>query len=163
YMVGVIRPGRAELKAAGKNRMTMPLWVDCVSTPSDQETALQQAGVLYQAVLYVLETLESAALANVSPPIAAVLVGAASVDARVDLDHAGLRGVEPPRRRREQQLRAHPGGPGARPEGAAVADVAAEGLGRDVHDRGLHRRRPAVPGVRLGGRLRRPDMDLRAD
>ncbi len=95
YMVGVLRSGRSELKASGKNRMTMSLWVECHGQLTDQETAIQQAGVLYQAVLYVLETVESVALANVIPPLALVLVSPADVEAiNIDASAAGkLMGV----------------------------------------------------------------------
>lgn len=87
YMVGVLRAGRSELKASGKNRMTLPLWVECHGVPTDQETAVQQAGVLYQAVLYVLETMESVALANVTPPLACVLINPADIE-MINIDAA---------------------------------------------------------------------------
>lgn len=91
FMVAVLRSGTSALKSSGNNRMTIPLWVECHGdTKLDQETALQQAGVMYQAVLYVLETLEGAQLANVTPPIACVLINAADVEAiNIDASAAG--------------------------------------------------------------------------
>lgn len=87
YMVGVLRSGKSELKASGKNRMTLPLWLECHGKADDQETTFQQASIIDQAILYVLETLESVALANVSPPVACVLISAADVEA-INIDAA---------------------------------------------------------------------------
>lgn len=83
YMVGILRSMRAELKASGGNRMTLPLWIECQSEAQDQERALQQAGLLYQAVLYVLEDMESVSLDNVTPPLSVVLVGTGEAEAIV--------------------------------------------------------------------------------
>lgn len=88
YMVGVLRSGKSALKSSGNNRMTIPLWIECHGdTKQDQETSLQQASIIYQAVLYVIETLEGAILANVSPTVACVLVDAADIEA-INIDAA---------------------------------------------------------------------------
>ena len=87
YMVGVLRAGKSELKASGKNRMTLPFWIECHGTASDQETTFQQACIIDQAALYVLETLEGVAVANVTPPVACVLISAADVEA-INIDAA---------------------------------------------------------------------------
>jgi hypothetical protein len=87
YMVGVLRAGKAELKASGKNRMTLSLWVECNGQPTDQESAIQQASIIDQAVRYVLEGAESVTLANVSPVAGLVLVSTADIEA-INVDAA---------------------------------------------------------------------------
>lgn len=75
YMIAVTRPGVVGLMSSGMNRWTMPIVFDCVSGVTDQETAFQQAGVLYDAVKLVLEDFEGTILTGVTPPVAGVLVG----------------------------------------------------------------------------------------
>lgn len=88
YMVGVLRSGRSELKASGKNRMVIPVWFECHGAMLDQETTIQQASIIDQAVLYVVETMEGVTLANVSPPAGVVLISAADIEA-VNVEAAG--------------------------------------------------------------------------
>lgn len=75
YMIAVLGEGTVALKASGMNRWTMWLNIDCVSETTDQETAFQQAGVIYDAVKLVLEDFEGTILTGVTPPVAGVLVG----------------------------------------------------------------------------------------